>query len=115
MEVLKSNHPLAMNLIKTLSQEVENVQERTRQLLFMSAKERLAETLLTLGRTHGVRQDRDISIKLDLKREELAEMISVEPETVVRLLALLKNEKLIWFDGKKILITDEEKLIDISG
>lgn len=115
MEVLKSNNHLAINLIKTLSQEVENVQERTRQLLFKSAKERLAETLLSLGRKHGARHDRDIAIELDLKREELAEMVGVEPETVVRLLALLKKEKLIRFDGKKILITDEEKLIRVSG
>lgn len=115
MEVLKLNNHLAINLIKTLSQEVENVQERTRQLLFKSAKERLAETLLTLGRKHGTRHDRDIAIDLDLKREELAEMIGVEPETVVRLLALLRKEKLIRFDGRKILITDEEKLTHVSG
>lgn len=115
MEALKSNNHLAINLIKTLSREVENVQERTRQLLFKSAKERLAETLLTLGRKHGARHDRDISIELDLKREELAEMVGVEPETVVRLLALLKKENLIRFNGKKILITDEEKLIHLRG
>lgn len=114
MEVLKSNNHLAMNLIKTLSREVETVQERTRQILFKSAKERLAETLLTLGRKHGARRDRDIAIDLELKREELAEMIGVEPETVVRLLALLKKEKLIRMDGRKIHITDEEKLIQLS-
>lgn len=114
LEVLKSNNDLAMNLIKTLSREVENVQERTRQILFKSAKERLAETLLTLGRKHGARRDRDIAIDLELKREELAEMIGVEPETVVRLLALLKKEKLIRIDGRKIHITDEEKLIQLS-
>lgn len=115
MEVVRSNNHLAMNLIKTLSQEVENVQERTRQLLFKSAKERLAETLLALGRKHGARRDGDIAIELDLKREELAEMVGVEPETVVRLLSLLKKEKLIRLDGKKILITDEEKLAHVSG
>lgn len=115
LEVLKSNNHLALNLIKTLSQEIENAQERTRQLLFKSAKERLAEILLTLGRKHGTRRDHDISIELDLKREELAEMVGVEPETVVRLLSLLKKEKVIRFDGKKILITDEEKLTHVSG
>ncbi|MGB3942777.1 MAG: Crp/Fnr family transcriptional regulator [Candidatus Manganitrophaceae bacterium] len=115
LEALKSNNHLAINLIKVLSQEVENIQERTRQLLFKSAKERLADTLLTLGKKHGEKQDRDILIDLDLKREELAEMIGVEPETVVRLLALLKKEKLIRFDGRKIFIIDEQKLTHLCG
>lgn len=115
LDGLKSNNHLAIHLIRVLSQEVENAQERMRQLLFKSAKERLAETLLMLGRKHGVRFDDKISIELDLKREEMAEMVGVEPETVVRMLSLLKREKIIRFDGKKILITDEEKLTHFSG
>lgn len=115
LEVLKSNNHLALNLIKTLSEEIENAQERTRRLLFKSAKERLAEVLLTLGRKHGTKHDRELSIELDLKREELAEMVGVEPETVVRLLSFLKKEKIIRFDGKKIFIVDEEKLTHVSG
>lgn len=115
LEVLKSNNHLAINLIQTLSQEIESAQERTRQLLFKSAKERLAETLLTLGRKHGAKRDRELSIELDLKREELAELVGVEPETVVRMLSLLKRDKIIRFDGKKILIVDEEKLTHVSG
>ena len=115
LEGLKANNHLALNLIKVLSEEVEHSQERTRQILFKSAKERLADTLLTLGKKHGTRQGREISIELDLKREELAEMIGVEPETVVRLLSLLKREKLVRLDGKKIAILDEEKLTYLQG
>lgn len=115
LSVLQSNNHLALNLIRVLSQEVERGQERNRQILFKTAKERLADTLLALSHKRGVRHDKDITISLDLTREELAEMVGVTLETVVRLLALLKKEKLIGLVGKKVLILDEEKLMDVRG
>lgn len=115
LDVIRSNPHLALNLISTLSEEIENGRERIRQLVFKSAKERLADVLIDLSHKHGTVHHQTITINLLLKREELAEMVGVTHETVVRLLTILKKEKLIRLAGKKILILDEEKLSQIKG
>jgi len=113
LDVLKTNSHLAVNLISVLSREVESGRERSRQLAFKSAKRRLADILLDLGRRHGMKENGATVIKIQLKREELAGMAGVTQETVVRLLGSLNKEKLIRLVGKKILILDEERLNQI--
>ncbi len=107
---LKSLPSLSLTLITALSKEVDKGRERLRLLRTKSAKARLASVLLGLCRTHGVKQDHGISIKLALKREELAEMVCVTQETVVRLLTSLKKEGLIQLSGKEITILQEQGL-----
>lgn len=94
---------------------MEIAREKTRQLVFKSAKQRLADTLLDLSRKHGIKDTQATTLQLQLKREELAEMVGVTQETVVRLLALLKKEGLIRLAGRKILILNDEKLSQVKG
>lgn len=115
LDILRTNPHLAINLISVLSREVEIAREKTRQLVFKSAKQRLANTLLDLSRRHGVKDHQTTTIQLPLKREELAELVGVTQETAVRLLTLLKKEGLIRLVGKKIIILDEEKLNQVKG
>ena len=74
--------------------------------------ERLIDILLELARRHGEKKKGATMIRLELKREELAEMVGVTLETAVRMVALLKKEKLIRVEGRKILILNEEQLAD---
>ena len=115
LEVLKTNAHLAINLISVLSREVESGRERSRQLVFKSAKERLADILLDLSHKHGIKHNQTTTIQLNLKRGELAEMAGVTQETVVRLLTLLEKEGLVRLAGKKITILNEEKLNQVKG
>ncbi len=110
LDLLKSNAHFSLALIAILTKEVESGREKSRQLLFESAKKRLAYILIELSHHHGARQCEGMVIKLDLKRHELAEMIGVTQETTVRLLTKMKNEKLIRLNGKQIIVLDEEGL-----
>lgn len=112
--ILKSEPNLSQVLISVLSQEVEKGRERSRQLLFKSALERLAQALLDLDRHHGVTECEFRVIKLALKREELAAMIGVTQETVVRLLTFLRKERIIRLTGRDICIIDEARLSRIK-
>ncbi|MFQ5598828.1 MAG: Crp/Fnr family transcriptional regulator, partial [Nitrospiria bacterium] len=94
---------------------VEKGGERIRLLTSKSAMERLAGVLLDLGDHHGVKSDKGVMIKLRLKREELAEMVCVTQETVVRLLTALKKERIIQLTGKEIHILEEDRLSKICG
>jgi len=108
--ILKSFTGLSLTLITALSREVEKGRERLRHLRSKSANARLAGILLDLGRHHGIKREDGISIRLRLKREELAEMVCVTQETVVRLLTALKKEGTIRLSGKEITILHQERL-----
>jgi len=112
--ILKSEPNLTQVFISVLSQEVEKGRERSSQLLFNSALERLSQTLLDLAHYHGVTEDGLKVIKLALKREELAEMIGVTQETVVRLLTFLRKEQVVRLIGRDICILDEARLARIE-
>ncbi len=112
--ILKSEPNLSQLLISMLSQAVEKGRERSSHLLFRSALERLAHTLLELAAHHGVMEGELRVIKLALKREELAEMIGVTQETVVRLLTFLRKEKIIRLIGRDICLLDEARLSQIK-
>lgn len=101
---------LALTLITALSKEVEKGEERIRQLTSNSAGARLAAVLLDLKDHYGVKTEKGMMIKLLLKREELAEMVGVTQETVVRLLMRLKKKGLIQLSGKEIYIMDPAAL-----
>ena len=55
------------------------------------------------------------SFRLDLSRNDLAEMLGTSRESVSRLLNEFADEGLIRLAGKEISILDEEKLRDISS
>jgi CRP/FNR family transcriptional regulator len=54
------------------------------------------------------------NFNLNLTRKELAELTSLTPESVIRILSKFKNDNLIQIDGKMIKILDMEKLKQIS-
>jgi CRP-like cAMP-binding protein len=112
LDLLKRHPSLSIRLITVLSQEAEKGWERSRSLLFQSAMERMIDLLLDLARRHGEKRSGATMIGLELKREELAEMVGVTLETAVRLVATLREKKLIRVEGRKILILNEEKLAE---
>ena len=51
-------------------------------------------------------------LNIKLTREEMASMIGTATETLIRFMSELREEGLITQQGKTILITDEEGLIN---
>ncbi len=106
---IEKNPKVALNLIRTLSQELRNAEKRMMNLAQKSVRERLAETLIILKETYGL--DEDSVLSISLSREDLANIVGTATETVIRLLADFKKEELIDTRGKKIVIKDMRGLI----
>jgi len=65
-------------------------------------EQRLAKTLLILSTKLG--------LNINITRQELAEMIGVTTETVIRILSSLKKKKIIASVRGKIIVLDEFRL-----
>ncbi len=111
-EFFKSNNNFALSLLKLLSRDVEDVENKMVKLAQKPVRDRLAEALLILKETYGT--DRQGNINISLSREDFASIVGTATETVIRLLAEFKKENLISTKGKKIKIIDVVELVKIS-
>jgi CRP-like cAMP-binding protein len=80
-----------------------------------NVRSRLAELLLSLKATHGVKEEDRWKINLKLTREEMATMIGTANETLIRFMSELKEDGVIEQEGKVIYIKDEDELFEIAN
>jgi len=112
MEFFNENNQFSMNVMKTICGDLKDADDHMVSLAQKSVKERLAETLLELEDTFGKNDDGTLHIQLS--REELAGMIGTATESCIRLLSEFNKSGLIELIGKKISITDRNKLKRMS-
>ncbi len=102
-------HPMTgVQLIAALSTELAAARRKVRDLALKGAESRLAGLLVQLAR--GGDDNSGKPLQLGYSRRELAEMIGVSTETVIRLLGKLKQKKAISVDRRELTIRDIEKL-----
>lgn len=112
-KILKSNHELALNIIRSLASELGFSNNRTVTLTQKHIRGRLAESLLFLKDTYGLEQD-ESTIKVYLSREDIANLSNMTTSNAIRTLSTFASEKIIALDGRKIKILDFKGLERIS-
>ena len=108
-----SNNKFSMNVMKTICGDLKDADDIMVNMAQKSVKERLALTLIYLEDTFGTYEDG--SLKLQLSREEIAGMIGTATESCIRLLSEFNKQGLIELTGKKIIITERNKLIRMGN
>ncbi|AXG74880.1 Crp/Fnr family transcriptional regulator [Flavobacterium arcticum] len=111
-EVIKffnENNQFSMNVMRTICGDLKNADDHLVTMAQKSVKQRLAEVLLYLHDTFGINEE-DKSLNVKLSREELAGMIGTATESCIRLLSEFNKSGLITLSGKKIIISDIDKL-----
>jgi len=106
---------VAVNIISQLSKEVGVANDRIVAMSQKNVRERLAELLLVLKETFGKKVDGKWHLDIKLSREEMASMIGVANETLIRFISELKDEGFIEQKGKTIIISNEKGLIDFAN
>lgn len=113
MKTIENNPSVSLNIIEKLSKDMGAAESWSSSLHQKNVRERLAELLLLLKESHGSQiEEKKTMIDLKLTREEMATMVGTASETVIRFISEFKNEGIIEQEGKKIVIIDEEKLLD---
>lgn len=108
MKFFNENNGFSMNVMRTICGDLKEADDHLVTMAQKSVKQRLAETLIYLHDTFGINEDK--SLKIKLSREELAGMIGTATESCIRLLSEFNKNGLIELSGKKITLTNTEKL-----
>lgn len=101
---------ISIKVAKLLAYRMREAEATIHEMVSRQVPERLAGTLLKIGRAHGVLTEDGLKINLKLTHEELASMIGASRQTVTTLINAMKQEKLIKQEGKEFKITDPKKL-----
>ncbi|GAB6086543.1 Crp/Fnr family transcriptional regulator [Alkaliphilus crotonatoxidans] len=109
-KLVSSNAEIALRIIKVLNKKLASSQQKVKELALSDTYMRTAQMILQLSMEHGVETKEGIELKLNLSRQELANMIGTARETVSRALGQFKKEGSVEISGKKIIVKDLQKL-----
>ncbi len=107
-DILNSNPEISRGMMKLLSKDLERSESQMVDIATKSVIERVAEVLLLLKESYGFKADGQ-TLDMNLKREDLANMVGTATEVFIRQLARLKEDKLVDTLGRSI------RLLDIPG
>lgn len=117
LDFLRKNSDVTMAVLARLSRESIRSHEQTMDQTFKSVRRRLAEFLIHLEGSFGVREEKKgtSAIYLTLTREELAQAIGTTVETTVRLLSEFKKDGILTEEDHKIVILAPTRLSALSS
>jgi len=107
------NNNFSMNMMKGICSDLKDADDLMVGMAQKTVKERLAHTLLYLADTMGT--DPDQTLRLQLSREEMANMIGTATESCIRLLSEFKKLGYIELSGKNISIANRKALQNLAG
>ena len=112
-DLVRQNNDLAMFFIHELSRNLGGSDTKIINLTQKHIRGRLAESLLLLADNYGYEDD-DMTLKIYMSREDLANLSNMTTSNAIRTLMSFVNDKLILVDGRRIKIIDEAGLRKIS-
>lgn len=111
--ILSQNTRMSLFFIQMLSFDLGVADQRIVNLTQKHVRGRLAESLVFLKESYGLEED-GATIDIYLTREDLANLSNMTTANAIRTLAAFVNEGVIFLDGRKIKIIDEDTLRKIS-
>lgn len=110
-ELMRSNGHLCYDLLVQFAEELENAEQKMRDLALMPVKGRIAQALLRLEEQFGT--NRQGAIDFRIAWNDLAAFTATTYETVFRTLKGMIGEGLLEVNRKVITLNDRKRLQDL--
>ncbi|KRM19619.1 crp fnr family transcriptional regulator [Ligilactobacillus hayakitensis DSM 18933 = JCM 14209] len=107
-QIMLRNPQIALKLFELSAQKMIQVEKQAHILSMERVEQRLANYLLDLSKVAN-----DYRFSLPMKMIDIARYIGTTPETLSRKFRFLEDNKLIKRSGRRIIIIDEDGLIDL--
>ncbi len=112
MDYLLNHQEIASAFIGMLSGSVQDKEDQMLKLAYFSVRKRVAEALIKVADKFGDGVSDTCTLKIS--RDDLAALVGTASETVSRMLADFKDEKLIEKNGNAINVLSIEGLRNIK-
>ncbi|ARN78858.1 Crp/Fnr family transcriptional regulator [Nonlabens spongiae] len=111
-EPLRDNVHFTNAILKQMASDLKFADDVIVNMAQKTVRQRLAETLLYIEDNFGVTEDG--SLKLQLTRADIADIVGTATELLIRTLTKFKKEELVATQGKNIQLTDKRMLKQIA-
>jgi len=105
---LKDNPKFTMSVLKTMVKDLNESNQSILRLSQKNVKQRIGQALLYIQKNYG--EDEEGFLKLNLSREDLANVVGTAVETCIRNISFFKKEGYIKQSKKRIAIIDSKRL-----
>lgn len=112
---LQQSPVLNNRLLKTLSHEFSVLANSITLFAQNSVRERLALQLVVLREKYKVNFEPGMAVEINMSRDDLASLAGTARENVVRVLSEFKAAGIVETKGRKITITNIDKLIELTN
>lgn len=114
--LIEQRSDVALKVTKLVGLRRQRIENRLRNILFRSNRERISSVLLELLQSHGERIGNRWEIRLRLSHQELASLIGATRESATLVLGHLQMEGLIEVRRRRIAVLDRDRLAaEVSG
>jgi CRP-like cAMP-binding protein len=114
LDAVSKSELLSRRLLKTLSHEFAVLLNSISLLARRSVKERLALQLIILREKYKEGLAEGQEVEINISREDLSNMVGTARENVIRLLGEFKEEGILTTSGRKIVVRDIRRLVEMA-
>jgi CRP/FNR family transcriptional regulator, cyclic AMP receptor protein len=112
MDILQRYPKITIRILVEMSKRIRRANKHINTLSLMSVYGRVADVLLQLARDQGQRAGSMIIVSNRPTHQQIADMAGTSRETVSRIMSQLQRKHYLAAEGKKLVILNEEKLLD---
>jgi CRP/FNR family cyclic AMP-dependent transcriptional regulator len=109
--LLRDHNGLNMFLMRIMGSRVLEMEKRLESLVFKDSRTRIVEYLRDLATNKGQRVGYEMLVRNFLTHQEIANLTATSRQTVTTVLNELRNDNILTFNRKRLLIRDMEKLV----
>ena len=109
-ELMLENKALSLKIIKLIGFRLRKLERRLESLVFKDARTRIVEFIKEMAQERGQKVGFETMIKNQLTHQDIANLTGTSRQTVTTILNDLRDDNLINFDRRKILVRDMDKL-----
>lgn len=115
LTILEQSAILNARLLKLLSHEFTVFVNNLTLFSQRSVRERFALQLIVLREKYKLAPVSDDPVEINLSREDLANLVGTRKENIVRILSEFKEQGILETKGRKIIVHDVKRLIEIAN
>jgi len=111
--IIMERPEIGLKILEVVGERLSKLETLAQNLATKDVEARIAHLLMELKANYGISTSKGIEIKLPITREDMSNYTGVARETISRKLKKFEEEGIIEIVGiKKIIILDEDRLID---
>ena len=111
--LLYKNADVSRRFIELLSNNLKEQEKQLVKLAYNSVRKRVAEALVKLSDKY--KKEGEQQFRMNVSREDLANLVGTATETVIRTLSDFREEKYIELSGSSITILNYDKLLKMKN